>query len=128
MRHSKHRHEIVSTLREKPGAFSAAELHSLLPHINLVTIYRNLEQLAAAGDIKKMHLEGGVAVFEFQSHPHHHAVCSDCKKVIHFEAPDDTIKKLLGLEEFSITELELTVRGHCMPHTKTAGVVHPTSK
>jgi Fe2+ or Zn2+ uptake regulation protein len=120
MRHSKHREEILSTLADKPGAFSAASLHTILPHINLVTIYRNLELLAGSGTIKKMFLRDGVAVFEYQAHPHHHAICTDCKKVIHFEAPDEQIKKLLGLSEFDITELELTVRGTCHHQTRPA--------
>jgi Fe2+ or Zn2+ uptake regulation protein len=113
MRLTKHRQEILETLRHHHGALSASAIHHKLPHINLVTIYRNLENFAAAGTIKKLHLDSAEARFEYQDHPHHHAVCSDCKRVIHFKAPDEKIKKILGLTEFNITDLELTVRGHC---------------
>ncbi len=113
MRLTKHRKEIIATLEKSHGALSASTIHKLLPAIDQVTIYRNLDLFVAEGIIKKLHLDGNEATYEYQAHPHHHAVCSDCKKVIHFDAPDEKIKALLGLKEFSITGLELTVRGTC---------------
>lgn len=118
MRKTKHRDAILETLKESRGTLTAAAIHEALPHINLVTIYRNLEAFVTAGTVKKMYLASGEALYEYQSHPHHHAVCDDCQKIIHFTAPDEKIKKLLGLDDFLITNLEVTVHGFCN-HTKS---------
>lgn len=112
-RHSKKREAILATLKDATQPLSAADIHARLPDLDLVTIYRNLELFTSEKIIKKYHLHGGEAVFEYQDHPHHHAVCEDCERVIHFTAPDRKIIKLLGLDDFEVTELEVTVRGKC---------------
>jgi len=110
---TKKRQEILHTLQTVKRPLSAAAVHALLPSTNLVTIYRNLELFTSEGLIKKLHLTGQEAAFEYQESPHHHAICTDCKKVIHFSAPDAKIISLLDLQDFVIDELEVTVRGHC---------------
>lgn len=92
---------------------SAADIHKQLPELDLVTIYRNLELFTNEKLIKKVSLETNETQYEYQSEPHHHAVCTDCHKVLHFKAPDEKIKKLLSLEDFDIDELEVTVKGRC---------------
>ncbi len=42
------------------------------------TIYRVLAQLTEAGLLEQVHLGDGVARFEIQEEPHHHAVCTRC--------------------------------------------------
>ena len=120
MRLTKHRKDILDTLASQHGTLSATALNTALPHINLVTIYRTLETLTEAGLIKKMNFGTNEAVYEHQTEAHHHAICTDCGRVIHFTAPDEHIKKLLGLSDFVIIDLEVTVRGHC--HHKIAKV------
>ena len=112
-RRSKKRELIRAALEKANGALSAAAIHELLPSVDLVTIYRNLELFVNEGTVKRLFLGGSEALYEYERHPHHHAVCTDCAKIIHFTAPDDKIKKLLGLSDFTVTELELTVRGTC---------------
>ena len=112
-RHSKKREQILAVLQSAATALSAAAVHERLPAIDQATIYRNLDLFVQEGLIKKLHFGGAESLYEFQGHPHHHAVCTDCERVIHFTAPDEKIKKLLGLTDFTVTELELTVRGTC---------------
>lgn len=112
-RHSKKREQILSVLKKEHGTLSAAELHERLPTVDLATIYRNLDVFVADGIVKKLTLGGKESLYEYQDKPHHHAVCSKCERVIHFTAPDEKIKKLLGVKDFQIDELEVTVRGVC---------------
>ena len=84
-----------------------------LPDVDLVTIYRNLELFTSEKLIKRVALSANEAQYEYQQEPHHHAICIDCEKVIHFKAPDAKIIKLLGLEGFEVDELEVTVKGKC---------------
>lgn len=114
-RHSKKRDEIKAVLINQSGALSATAIATALPHLDLSTIYRNLDIFVMDGVVKKLNLDSGEALYESQSQPHHHAVCTDCNRIIHFTAPDAKIKKLLGLNDFIITNLEVTVRGIC-PH------------
>lgn len=107
------RNKILSVLKKTPGTLSAAEIHKHIPEIDLVTIYRNLDLFTKEKLIKQVHLNTDEAQYEYQNEPHHHAVCTDCKKIIHFTAPDEKIRKLLTLEKFQIAEIELTVRGIC---------------
>ena len=112
-RHSKKREQIRTVLREAKTALSAGSIHDLLPSIDQVTIYRNLDMFVAEGVIKKLHFGGVENLYEYPSTSHHHALCTECDKVINFTAPDDKIKELLGLTDFQVRDLEVTVRGVC---------------
>ena len=110
---TKKRQAILEVLKKQPEALSAAEVHSYVPDIDLATVYRNLEHFTNEKTIKKLQLGSQEARFEYQDEPHHHAVCTKCERVIHFTAPDEKIKKLLGIADFTVDELEVTVRGMC---------------
>jgi Fe2+ or Zn2+ uptake regulation protein len=112
-RHSKKREQILEILKNEHGALSAGDIHAKLTDLDLTTIYRNLDVFVQDGEVKKLLLDGKEALYEFQDHPHHHAVCTECKRVIHFTAPDAKIMKLLGVEDFQVDSLEVTVRGIC---------------
>lgn len=111
IRLTKKRQAILDVLKQNHGALSAAAIHAKLPSVDLATIYRNLDLFTEERLIKKLHLGEDEALYEFQDSPHHHAVCSECERVIHFKAPDQKIKELLNLKDFEIEELEVTVRG-----------------
>ncbi len=113
MRQTKHRQTILDFLDHTPQALSATELHTALPDINLVTIYRNLESFVKSGLVTKLHLGKKEATYEKQHEPHHHAVCSDCQKVIHFTLDDENLKKEFSLPGFDIKNIEITLKGSC---------------
>ena len=113
MRLTKHRQEIITTLKKTHGTLSVNDLRKLLPTIDTVTIYRNLDLFVTEGIIKKLHISGNEATYEYQAHPHHHAICNNCDRVIHFNATDDRLKKTLNIPDFDITSIDLVVRGNC---------------
>jgi Fe2+ or Zn2+ uptake regulation protein len=113
IRMTKKRQAILDVLQRHHGTHSAAQIHAALPDIDLVTIYRSLELFTREKMVKQFHLDGKEAVYEYQHEPHHHAICRECERVIHFTAPDAEIKRLLGIEDFEVDELEVTVRGRC---------------
>ena len=115
-----HRREILDLLSHHPEALSAAQVHKTIPHINLVTIYRALDYLADNGLVRKLRLDGEEALYEVQHEPHHHALCTECGKVIHFTTNETALQKEFRLPGFTITNLEVTLRGRCRSH--------PTSK
>ncbi len=107
------RKKILVVLQQADTALSAAAIHKRLPDIDLVTIYRNLDAFVKEKLIKRVSLGTDEALYEYQPEPHHHAICTDCERVIHFKAPDEKIIKILGLEGFVVDELEVTVKGKC---------------
>lgn len=117
-----HRQEILNTLTHCGEALSAAAVHTQLPHINLVTIYRALDFLADNGLVRKLRLDGEEALYEVQHEPHHHAVCTDCGKVIHFTVNDKALQQEFALPGFAITDLEVTLRGRCRAHATSKPV------
>jgi len=120
IRLTKHRTAILNLLKESTQALSAQQIHEQLPHINLVTIYRNLEQFTTLGTIKKFYLDSTEAVFEFQKRPHHHAICDDCHDVQHIHIDEAKLKEVLHLNNFSVSDIDIIVRGKCKKdHRKT---------
>jgi len=113
MRLTKHREEILTILEHSQGALTAQAIHAALPHINLVTIYRNLETFVDADLVKKLHLGEAEASYEIQEHPHHHAICDECGDVIHFEIDDQALLKHFKFADFKITDLDITIHGVC---------------
>ena len=113
MRLTKKRKQILEVLRRHHGSLSAGELHKKLPDIDLVTIYRSLDLFTEEKLIKQIHIGTEEAQYEFQHYPHHHAVCADCGKVIHFEVSEVKLKKLLNVSGFTIDDIEVTVKGSC---------------
>ncbi len=110
---TKKRQAILDCLKQHHGTLSAKNIHAHVPDIDLVTIYRSLDLFVKERLIREVHLGTGEAQYEYQHEPHHHAVCTNCERVIHFTAPDKKIKELLGLTNFDVDEIEVTVRGVC---------------
>ena len=108
---TKKRQQILDLLK-KGRALSAAQIFSALPEIDLVTIYRNLDLFAKDGMVKKYSF-GDEALYEYQNHPHHHAVCTVCGKVIHFDVSEQQLTKLIKVPTFSIDFIDVTVTGVC---------------
>jgi len=113
MRLTKHRTAVLNLLTTSEEALSAQQIHAALPHMNLVTIYRNLDNFVKAGTIKKLNLPGGEAAYEHQNHHHHHAVCDECHTVQHIEIDEKKLKEALKLTGFDIGDVDIVVRGKC---------------
>ena len=59
------------------------------PNISLGTVYRNLTQLADAGEIARLQFgELGIDRFDADTSNHEHFVCSSCKTVIDLDMGD----------------------------------------
>lgn len=110
---TKNRKSILALLQATRGTLSAKEIHQKLPDVDLATVYRNLDLFVKEKLITKVNLDTDESHYEYQQRPHHHAVCTNCNKVLHFSVPEEKIKKLLGLQDFFVEEIEITVRGTC---------------
>ena len=51
------------------------------PNISKGTVYRNLNQLADSGEIRKLEIPGGADRFDHRCHNHYHVKCLKCGRV-----------------------------------------------
>ncbi len=53
-------------------------IETVVPHANMVTVYRTLETLAEKDIISQTSFRDGKTYFEYQTTHHHHLVCNNC--------------------------------------------------
>jgi Fur family ferric uptake transcriptional regulator len=92
-RNTAQRTAIIEVL-ERTGEFvSAQDLHQALraggSTIGLATVYRAVQDMAAAGDLDTVRNASGEVLYRQCAQPvhHHHLVCRDCGRTAEVEAP-----------------------------------------
>lgn len=86
-RHSAKRDEVLACLRKTKEHPSAAWISDQLRSrgVSRATVYRNLAQLRARGEIVSVGVVDGFERFDARTEPHAHFVCSCCGAVIDVE-------------------------------------------
>ena len=112
--------EALASSREHP---SAEQLHKdvqrRIPTLSLATVYKNLEALKAIGavvDVNPLHeqaryesaLPGSGA-----GHPHHHLVCTSCKKVRDLHDSDLDRLRVRDAQGFEVRAVRVQAEGLC---------------
>ena len=131
MRYSHQRERIYRAVvesHEHPTANMVYEqLKAEMPKLSLGTVYRNLNQLADAGRLKKIPLADGSCRFDKTRESHSHIVCDECGAVsdVHlpsFESFETAIETETGYE---LRSYDVVLRGLCadclMQVNKNAG-------
>ena len=84
------------------------------PTIGRATVYRNLNQMAEAGELLRIGSFHGATHYDHNCHEHYHFACNDCKKIFDVEGslPDlfERFKDTIG---FDITDCNLSFGGIC---------------
>jgi len=84
------------------------------PNISRATVYRNLNQMAEAGEIMNIGYFDGSAHYDHNCHDHYHFMCNDCKRIFDVEADfSDIIEKAGKSEGFDIIDFYLSFSGLC---------------
>lgn len=117
-RMTKQRALILDTLRAVTSHPTADELHGMvrarMPRISLGTVYRNLEHLAAAGEILCLERAGSQKHFDGNPIPHLHARCRVCGAIRDVEHDGELFDPgRITLSGFCIERLELEFIGVC---------------
>lgn len=120
MRYSKQRENIKKGLEKFCIHPTAEELYMKLkpenPNLSLATVYRNLNQLATDGDIKKIEGLSGQMHYDHNNHEHFHMICLKCNKIedLHLNPTFGSLEKLLkDGHDVEILSYDIIVKGLC---------------
>ncbi|MFZ2556187.1 MAG: Fur family transcriptional regulator [Minisyncoccia bacterium] len=106
---------LLGILQKAAHPMTAEEMHAKV-RADLVTIYRNLQNLVAAGIVSEVRFKDSSVRYEFSHGHHHHVVCTNCGIVEELAACDVSMlqKKALQASGFSrINEHSLEFFGLC---------------
>lgn len=86
MRYSPQRERIIDVLRiarDHPTADTIfRRARESMPGISLATVYRNLTQLALAGEVSTLETTDGFIHYDGNMTPHRHFICNECHRII----------------------------------------------
>jgi len=112
--------EALASSREHP---SAEQLHKAvqrrIPTLSLATVYKNLEALKAIGavvDVNPLHEQ---ARYESAlpgtgaGHPHHHLVCTSCKRVRDLHDSELDRLRVRDAQGFDVRAVRVQAEGLC---------------
>jgi len=112
--------EALASSREHP---SAEQLHRAvqrrIPTLSLATVYKNLEALKAIGavaDVNPLHEQGRYEAAlpgTGAGHPHHHLVCTSCKKVRDLHDSDLDGLRVRDAQGFAVRAVRVQAEGLC---------------
>lgn len=85
------------------------------PNLSRATVYRNLNQLAESGEIRRVEVPGGADCFEHNTPPHYHIRCQRCKKLYDadMEYLADLQNKIRDAHGFLICGHDIMFQGIC---------------
>ena len=107
---------VVRASRSHPTAREVlAEARKILPSISQATVYRNLEQLAEAGMIRKIVLTDQVARYDNNIGRHYHIRCRACGRVddLPLSFSRSLEEKIAASVGYLVLDHQLEVRGLC---------------
>ena len=118
MKYSKQREIIKDAVQHKLFHPTAEEVYACLkPEFNklsLGTVYRNLNQLAECGEIKRIPISGASERFDPNVDEHYHMICRKCREIFDLNIPFINLKdEIFNTSEFTPERCEFVVYGLC---------------
>ena len=119
-RPTRQRAAVAAVLADTDEFRSAQELHAILrdggDKVGLATVYRNLQSMAADGEIDMLRTDDGEAVYRACSTGHHHhLVCRVCGRTVEVEGPtvEAWANKVSAQHGFTDVRHTLEIFGTC---------------
>lgn len=130
-RSTRQRQSIRSAIADAARPLLPSEILSAarrdVPAMGLATVYRNLKQLAQAGEIQAVDLPGEPPRFELAGrHHHHHFRCNSCSRVFDVHGCPGDMRQLVP-RGFQVDSHELTLYGRCADCRPVAGMPPATA-
>lgn len=113
------RQAILESVRELGNHPTAEQVYGNVvkkhPSISKATVYRNLGQMAEAGELLNIGSFLGSVRYDHNCHRHYHFICGGCGKTFdaNGEIPGIMDNDLTGLDGFEVTGYSLSFSGLC---------------
>ncbi|KGN39042.1 Fur family transcriptional regulator [Knoellia subterranea] len=123
-RPTRQRAALAELMAETSEFLSAQDLHSKLQSrgdsVGLATVYRNLQAMAADGDVDVLRTDDGECVYRScatDAH-HHHLVCRECGRTVEVEGPavEKWAAEVARANGFSDVTHTIELFGTCTSH------------
>ncbi len=126
-RNTLQRNLVLGMVRKLKGHATAEEVYEGVvanyPNISKTTVYRNLKELADAGEIRRLEVPGGADYYDHICENHYHIRCVKCGKVVDVDM--DFIKNLQNSIKnshgFIVDGYDLMFKGICEECQKIKG-------
>ena len=115
---------VLETVKELRRHATADEVYDTInkkhPDISRGTVYRNLNLLSDAGEIRKVEMPGGAALYDHLRQEHYHAKCAKCGRVfdVEMEFISDLEKNIINAHGFEYTGHDIIFKGICLECNK----------
>lgn len=108
---------VLSTMTHHPTADELSRaVRRRLPAVSTATVYRNVQQLAAAEVISRLERASDVIRYDANPAAHHHFICTACGQVedVYLETVRYRIdRRRTGFRASGVTSCEVQLRGLC---------------
>ncbi len=86
-----------------------------IPNISMGTVYRNLNSLARAGDIRQLDIADGTSRFDGNIEDHYHFRCEQCGQIFDLDEPvDQSISERVAKDTgFRVYRQRMELTGLC---------------
>ena len=115
--YSRQREAILSALRSTDTHPTAADVYKMvkqiIPNISLGSVYRNLSELSAAGEILSISVGDGTEHFDGDNSAHLHLHCNMCGSITDARFEDAEIQRSARAENFEPQCVVCVVYGIC---------------
>lgn len=124
-RYSKQRETVLSVLQATKLHPTAAVIYDkareMIPNISLGTIYRNLSELSASGEIMAFKALDGSEHYDATVNPHPHLCCTDCNRIVDLDIPfvEDFVLKSSAHTGTILESHNIVFYGKCTDCCKT---------
>jgi len=114
---TKQRRAILAILSASDGHMTVEQVfektRQLFPTIGKGTVYRNLNLMADAGEIRRLHIADHPIRFDRNILPHQHRICVECGSIV--DIIDINVEKIRDLVDHNaqIVECALTIYAVC---------------
>lgn len=85
------------------------------PSISKATVYRNLNQLASQGEIRRVPVPNGADRFDFNTSEHYHVRCEKCGAVydVHMPQIENLIERVQDTSDVEVLRYDILFEGIC---------------
>ena len=110
---------VLEAVKELRRHVSADEVYETIvkkhPDISRGTVYRNLNLLSDIGEIRKVEIPGGAALYDHLCRNHYHAKCVKCSRVfdVAMEFIADLENNIKDTQGFMFTGHDIIFKGVC---------------